>query len=133
MVAMAAPLRSTKAKDMPPMEYVLSNPEITTSNSFARLVAAEDASAMGAGAVVTEVEGLPESPYIPESTVNVIVPAVVPVENTMFGCALSVMAVAPALTANDATRVDVATNRTAASSVTAVTDGLKVRVMLPAA
>ena len=62
MDAIAAPLRSTKAKDMPPMEYVLSNPEITTSSSLARLVAADDANAMGAGAVVTEVDGLPESP-----------------------------------------------------------------------
>src|SRR5258706_15944339 len=88
---------------------------------------------MGAAAVVTEFDGLPESPYTPESTVNVRVPAVVPVENTMLGCALSVMAVAPAFTAKDAIRAEVATNRTAASSVTVFTDGLKVRVMLPAA
>jgi hypothetical protein len=44
------------------MEYVLSNPDITTSKMFALLVAADDASAMGAGAVVTEVDGLPEIP-----------------------------------------------------------------------
>src|SRR6185295_18491439 len=49
----------------------------------------------------------------------------------MLGCALSVMAVPPAFTAKDATRVEVATNRTAASSVTVFTAGLNARVMLP--
>jgi hypothetical protein len=44
-----------------------------------------------------------------------------------------VIAVAPVLTAKDATRVEVATNRTAASPVTVFTDGLKVRVIVPAA
>jgi len=66
--------------------------------------------------------------------VNVMVPAVVPVENTMFGCALSVIAVAPRFTANEATRVGRG-RRTEPRRrpPTVVTDGLKVRVMVPAA
>ena len=57
-----------------------------------------------------KVDGEPDSPKIPGSTVNVSVPAVVPVENTMLGCPFMVIAVAPALTAKDATRLEVATN-----------------------
>ena len=79
-------------------------------DGVARLVAPVDEMAMSAGRVVSVVEGLPERPKIPASTVNVRVPAVVPVENTIFGSALMVRAVAPAGIANEATRLDVATN-----------------------
>ena len=67
---------------------------------FARLVAPEVAMAMGPGRVVNDVDGDPDSPKIPGSTVNVSVPAEVPVEKTMLGCALRVMTADPALTAD---------------------------------
>src|SRR4030081_3817444 len=100
---------------------------MTTSSWLARLVTPDDAIEMGAATVVREVEGDPDSPKIPGSTVKVSVPAVVPVEKTILGCALSVMAVDPALTAKEATRLEVATNCTALSLVTELDDGVKER------
>src|ERR1700722_3601121 len=106
---------------------------MTTSSSFARLVAPVVLRTTGAGRVVTVVEGLPARAKLPGFTVKVIVPAVVPVEKTMLGWPLIDRVLAPAATLNDAMRLEVTTNSTAASSLTAAVEGVNESVKEPAA
>src|SRR5262245_23024229 len=86
---------------------------------------------IGAGAIVIEVAGSPATPNTPGSSVNVIRPAVVPVANTMLGWPFTITAESPAFTVNDATRLLVATNCTAESSVTDPAAGVKLILKFP--
>src|SRR5579864_1037232 len=101
------------------------------SRSFARRVPLADWIAMGRGATINVVVGSPASPNAPASTVNVMRPAVVPVEKTALAWLLSSTAVLPWPTVKESTRLLVATNCTALSLGTAVTVGANARLTKP--
>src|SRR5260370_37042230 len=87
--------------------------------------------AIDVGAMLMIVVGLPVIPYTPGLTAKVILPAVVPVEKAMLCWPLSSRALSPALTVKLATRLLVATNWMALSSVTVVIADAKLSVTVP--